>query len=428
MLHKNSVSEQAHVILAVTFGNILEWYEIYSYAYFAPVLARVFLGFHSLAASMSAFFVLFGMGFVMRPLGAVIFGKIGDHAGRKQAFILSIVIMTLPTVMIGCLPSYDRIGLLSPCLLVLLRALQSIPAAGESPGTACFLYEFATSDREVYMTSWSGVGNQIGAILGVVETFLVDHYISSELMVSWGWRISFWIGGLIGLIGLYLRRTLHETPVFRNLKLHRKLDPTPVRDVLVKHRAQLIQGTAYGVVNAASFYYIATYLPVYFQEFIPPSETFTLVASLLVLVPTTALLPLFGIVGDKVGPKVLLVWSTIAIIVTSGGMYIAMHGGLFAPLVVLGILFLLATTCITAMIAYCLCHIFSPSMRLTGVGLSFNLADGLVGGFTPALGFLFLNTLGRPELIMVFVVFMAFISLCYYLRFPQERVDDLSKV
>jgi MFS transporter, MHS family, proline/betaine transporter len=185
---------QAQVILTVTFGNILEWFEIYSYAYLAPILARVFFNFESSLVNLISSFVIFGSSFLTRPFGGILFGRLGDIIGRKKAYLLSITIMTIPTFLMGCLPSYAKWGIFAPLSLVVLRLLQSIPAAGEVPGTICFLYENSDLGNNKFITSWTGVGNQIGAILGVIETFIMDQFMSDEFLMTWGWRISFWSG------------------------------------------------------------------------------------------------------------------------------------------------------------------------------------------------------------------------------------------
>ncbi|MCI0382220.1 MAG: MFS transporter [Chlamydiae bacterium] len=241
--------EQIHVILAVTFGNILEWFEIYSYAYLVPILALVFFNFESSLANWTSAFIVFGSGFLTRPIGAIIFGRIGDLIGRKRAFILSIIIMTVPTFLMGCLPTYTQVGIFAPFLLVFLRLLQSIPAAGEAPGTFCFLYENADVTNRKFMGSWGAFGNQIGAILGVTQTFFMEQFMSYEFLMSWGWRISFWSGGLIGLFGIYLRQTLHETPLFIKLKEHHKLDKETVVEVINNHKKTIGIGIAFSVLN-----------------------------------------------------------------------------------------------------------------------------------------------------------------------------------
>jgi MHS family proline/betaine transporter-like MFS transporter len=195
---------QSQIVLAVTFGNILEWFEIYLFVYWAPTLSGVFFDFDSALLNLTSIFLIFGIGFIARPLGAIFFGHLGDMIGRKKSFLLSITVMTIPTFLMGFLPTYAQVGIWSPILLGILRLLQSFPAGGESPGAFCYLYENADSGNQKFMTSWGGFGNQIGTILSVVESILMEKFLPLDFLLSWGWRISFFTGGLIGLLGIYL--------------------------------------------------------------------------------------------------------------------------------------------------------------------------------------------------------------------------------
>ena len=254
---------QWHVISSITFGNILEWYQAYSYVYFAPVLAKIFFNFHSTESNFFMAFVVFGIGFLTRPLGGFLFGRWGDLIGRKSAFVGSIVIMTVPTFLIGCIPTYSEWGIWAPICLVFLRFMQSIPESGESPGTFCFLYENASAGNKKFMTSWGAFGNQIGAILGVFEALVLDQLMPKQFLLSWGWRISFWSGALIGLLGFVLRKTLDETRIFKKLEELHEIDKETSWQLIKNNKNKIILGTAYGVVNASTFYLVATYLPSY---------------------------------------------------------------------------------------------------------------------------------------------------------------------
>jgi len=407
--------QQAHVVFAVTFGNILEWYEIYSYAYFAPVLSQIFLGYSSAQSSISAFLILFGVGFLLRPVGAVIWGLIGDRHGRKTAFVSSILVMTIPTFLIGFLPTYAQVGWIAPALLVSLRAFQSIPVAGESPGTACFLYEYADDHNKVFMTSWSGVGNQIGAIIGVIETFLIDHFVSTDFLVSWGWRISFWLGGLIGLLGIYLRKTLHETPIFDRLKEHDIIDKETIYELIKGYRTKILHGTSFCIVNAAAFYFLATYLPLFLSDRFKSTELQITIISLIILTPMTILLPVFGFFGDRFSIKKAMITAALITAVMTALISIQATRTLPLSYSIAGISLIICTTVITAYVPYCLTHLFPAPVRFTGVGLAFNIADGLVGGFTPAIGFILFQYSGSHYSFGVYIMICALISFYSYL-------------
>jgi Major Facilitator Superfamily. len=411
---------QAHVILAVTFGNILEWFEIYSYAYLAPVLSRLFFNFDSSLSNLISAFIIFGSGFLTRPFGAVIFGRLGDLIGRKKAFIGSILTMTIPTFLMGCLPTYQTAGMYAPIMLCLLRLFQSIPSAGEAPGTFCFLYENASENNKKFMTSWGAFGNQIGAILGVIQVFLIDQLMSDEFIMTWGWRISFWSGGIIGLFGVYLRGKLQETPTFQKMKFSHKLDRETLLEVIRKHKNKIGIGAAFCAINASTFYLIATYIPAYFNQTLGLGNFGNSIISLTILILLTILLPFFGVLGEKVSNKMLLIWSCILIIVLLIPIYFGVVNGNFFLMVVSGFLYIIPIACMTALLVYRITDLFPPAVRYTGVGLAFNLSDGIIGGFTPAISLILLEYTKNQAGFCLFILLCAVVSLASYLTIKEK--------
>ncbi len=398
------------------FGNILEWYQVYSYVYLAPVLAKTFFHFESPDSNLLSAFILFGIGFLTRPLGGLIFGRWGDKRGRKSAFIGSILVMTIPTFAMGCLSPYAKWGVLAPILLILLRLIQSLPESGESPGSACFLYENAEQGNKVFMTSWAPIGNQIGAILGVFEALILDQHMSEEFLLSWGWRISFWSGGILGLLGFFLRRTLDETPIFKELVAHNKVDTETFFEVINNHKRKILLGTGCGVINATTFYLIAAYIPNYLDIQLGLTVHQNAFISLAILVIMTVLLPFFGMLGERWGVKPLFAGSVLLIIALLPVLYFSVKNDNIGMILVVGFIYILPVSCITALISYVLVHLFSAPIRFTGVALSFNLADGLVGGFTPAIAIALMYYVHNQAAFCLFVFVSAVISLISCLK------------
>jgi len=407
---------QFRVIMAVTFGNILEWFEIYLYAYWAPYLSDVFFGFRSGLANLISMFVIFGAGFLARPFGAVFFGRLGDKIGRKRAFTLSITLLTIPTFLIGFLPTYAQVGVFSPILLGILRIMQSFPSAGEAPGAFCYLYEYADRTNKKYMTSWGAYGNQVGAILGVLECFLMKKFMPESFLLTWGWRISFWTGGLLGLFGIYLRHQLDETPSFKKVKELHEITQSTLTRVLRGHWRKILLGTGFGVVDAATFYLIASYIPTYFNQTLGLNSWEDFAVTLVVLSLTTVLLPVFGRLGDRYNAKRMLIASTVMIIGLLYPMYIIINHLSLFWIGCIGVLFLIPITCIIALLPYFLTSLFTTSNRFTCVGVSLNLADGIVGGFTPAIALLLFHLTGNQAVFCWYILVCAVVSLISYLR------------
>lgn len=410
---------QKQVILTVTFGNILEWFEIYLYIYWAPSLAHIFFDNSSSKLNLFNVFLIFGAGFLARPLGAILFGRYGDRAGRKKAFTLSIIVMTIPTVLMGVLPTYAQVGIYAPILLCILRLGQAIPSAGEAPGAFCFLYEDADENKRRFMTSWGGFGNQIGAILAVIECFLMDHFMSHEFLISWGWRISFWTGGLIGLLGICLRYRLHETDSFTRLEKNHRVSNAVLTNIMMKQKKAIGIGVAYSALNASTFYLIASYIPTHFNESLGLSEYQNFYVTLFILVITTILLPFFGRLGDIHKNKPMLVACALLIIFCLYPLYIFINNESLISIAVVGLVCIIPITCITALLPYLLTHLFPTNVRFTGVALSFNIADGIIGGFTPAIGLFLFRQTGSQAAFLWFILLCGIVSLISFLRIKE---------
>ncbi|MBI3258989.1 MAG: MFS transporter [Ignavibacteriae bacterium] len=410
---------QLHVISAVTFGNTLEWYQAYSYIYLTPVLAKVFFNSRNPESNLLFAFIVFGIGFLIRPLGGFLFGRWGDLLGRKSAFVWSILIITIPTFLMGCLPTHAEWGKWAPFCLILLRLIQSLPESGESPGSFCFLYENAAPENRKFMTSWGAFGNQIGAIIGVFEALILDQFMSEEFLLSWGWRISFWSGAAIGLFGFILRKTLDETPIFKELEARHEIDTETFIEVINNNKKKITIGTAYGIINAATFYLIAAYLPSYFNEMLGLSAHGNALISLSILVLTTVLLPVFGAIGDRFSVKSMMVWSTLLIIVLLMPLYYYINKKEVVVTFVIAYVYIIPITCITALVPFLLLRLFPAPVRFTGVGLTFNLADGFIGGFTPAIAILLTHYTNNQGAFCWFILTCAIISLVSYFKIKE---------
>lgn len=415
-------NERIHVISAVNIGNVLEWFDVYSFAYLAPILSKLFFNFKSPAENMLFTFLLFGVGFISRPIGGIYFGRLGDKIGRKFAFIQSILFLTVPTFLMGFVPTYASWGIYAPLTLFVLRFIQSFSTGGEIPGTICFLYENADVSNRRFITSWNAFGNQIGAILGLIESYIMENIISAESMLKWGWRISFISGGLIGLFGLYLRHTLHETPVFCKLKKSHKIDKETVRELIVNFKKPIVIGVAFGAIDAAAFYLLATYIPSYLGDELGISFNTNLIVLGVILLFSTILLPIFGRLGDvfKEKNKHIFIISTVIIILLLYPIGIALKTRNIILLSALGFACLIPVTCITALIACLMAELFPASVRFTGLGISMNLADGIIGGFAPAIALIMVNYRHHEWAFNWYVLCCGLISLCAYIFFMSK--------
>lgn len=266
------------------------------------------------------------------------------------------------------------------------------------------------------MTSFGAFGNQIGAILGVCQTFLMDHLMTDEFLMTWGWRILFWSGGAIGILGIYLRSMLHETPAFTRLKIHHHLDQETTFQLIRNQKKSILLGICFTALNATTFYLLATYIPNFFAQALGLNETLNMSFSLIILTATTVLLPIFGMLNEKISSKKMLVISATSIILMLFPLYTYVNQLNLVGIAVIGFLSILPITCMTALLVYQITHLFPSRVRYTGVGLSFNLADGILGGFTPVIALLLLEYTGNQGAFCWFILACALVSLVSYFK------------
>ena len=237
--------ELRHRIMAGFIGNVVEWYDFALYGYLAGVIAPVFFPSGNPTAGLIATYGIFAAGFVMRPLGAAVFGWFGDRFGRARTMQISVALMALPTLLLGLLPSYAQVGMLAPVLLVLVRLLQGLSVGGEFSSSATYLVETAPEARRGLTGSWANIGSMTGSLLGVGAAALVTGIATAEALSDWAWRLPFLGGAILGLAGILTRRNLHDSEGRR----HRIRDLRRRHGLARPHREQPAQETTGGSVT-----------------------------------------------------------------------------------------------------------------------------------------------------------------------------------
>ncbi len=418
--HHFSKKNARSIILAVTIGNFLEWYEIYLYVYWAPIISKLFFKESNLESLTYTFFI-FAIGFLARPIGGLVFGRIGDKIGRKKSLLLSMGIMTIPSFVTGLLPTYDSIGIAAPWILAIMRFLQAFPAGGEIPGAFCYLYESSPWPSRHYISSWAVWGFQIGILISTIECFLLERCLNYETLIDWGWRFSFILGGVLGLLGLCLRYRLHETPLFQEMHTHEHIVKEPILHAFYRNRVGIFKGILFCAFNSSSFYLITINFPIYLGEALGIDFKDNLIITMLILILMTLPLPVFGKMGDLLSNKLILITSVLGMIFLLYPMYLAIQSSSIPLMIVTLFLFCLFFSCNSALIPYIVADLFSTHDRFTCSALSFNIADAIIGGFTPALALSLLNKTDQPGSFVWILLFVALLSLSGYLYLKPRR-------
>ncbi|MEH3148410.1 MAG: MFS transporter [Methylobacterium frigidaeris] len=397
-------------LLAGAVGNLLEWYDFAIYGYFSAVLGRAFFPAENPATSLLSALAVFAAAFFMRPLGGILFGHIGDRYGRGRALVLSAALMTVSTVAIGCLPTYDSAGLMAPVLLVVLRLAQGLSVGGEYTSSVIFLVEGSPARRRGLFGSLacssSGGGILLGSLAGVLVTALLDP----AEVAAWGWRVPFLLGLGLGVFILVLRRNLGEEAPAETPPAHDAARP-PLREALATERGAMLRAALMTMAPAASFYIVFVYLVTFMQsqDGVPEHTAFLLnTAAMLLLVTAT---PLMGALSDRIGRKRLLTVLTTGLVVAAWPLFSLIDTRSW-PLILAGQAgFAVLVGGILAVMPATLVEMMRARTRCTAMAVSFNAAMALFGGTAPMVAAFLVQHAGLPTSPGLYIAGLAALSL-----------------
>ncbi len=372
-------------LIISTLGNCIEWYDFMVYAALAPIIATIFFPSQQGVNALLETYGLFAIGFIARPFGALLFGFLGDRFGRRYALLLAISLMTVPTFLIGCLPTYATIGLWAPLALLLCRLLQGLALSGEMPGCITFLSESAPLRLQTTLTSLAIVASLIGLLVGANGILYLDYQFGTTAVQSHLWRIPFLMAGAFGVIVYYLRRHLPETPAF--LKQTHACQQ-PIRTCLRFHWRAIVQGIGCYAGNAIYFYFFMVFSLTYFYRLshIPLHRALLFTISLQVAM--LIMIPVGGYLADRYGRrKIGLIFLIIILISTYGTMifmsqvsHYPLNAALFGLFMIAALIAGYSAT-LPALVA----SLFPIDVRFTGVAIVNNSAVTLFGGLSPLL-------------------------------------------
>ena len=410
-------------ILAAVIGNALEWYDFVVYGFLTVIISRLFFPSDSEYTSLLLAMATFGVGFFMRPVGGILIGMYADRKGRKAALQLIILMMTISIAMIAFAPTYAAIGAAAPLLIVLARLLQGMATGGEFASATSFLVESAPPGRRGFYGSLQMVGQSVAALAGAAAGMLITQGLTPEQIDSWGWRLPFIFGLLIGPVGLWIRRHLNETEAF--IEASQSTDaPVGLMTLWRDYRRSIAVSFGLVVSGTIMYYVVLIYMPTYAktQLGIPLGEAFIAqVAGLLCLTIGT---PFFGILSDRIGrrPVLMLACSLYFVLPYPLFSWLQADPGLFR-LAIMQIVLCSAVAVGFGAISTALAEQFPVRMRSTGLALAYNFAVMLFGGFAQLIVTWLINVTGTPLAPAYYVMFGAVVGLsgAYFLT---ERFRD----
>lgn len=288
-------------------GNCIEWYDFGVFGFMPAILGQVFFNAGSTSEGALATFALLAVTFVIRPFGSFVLGPLGDRLGRQKVLALTVILMSGSTFCIGLLPSWETIGPAAAVLIILLRALQGFSAGGEYGGAATFIAEYAPDKKRGFLGSWLEFGTLVGFFLGAGVVTMSTVVLGDEAMREWGWRVPFLIAGPLGLVGLYLRNKLEDTPVFREVEKQKKVSKSPLKDVLTKHWRSILHLIGLVILLNVGDWIMLAYVETYLKNVLGLDGNIPLFIVMGVILAMLVVIVPLGSLSDKIGRKPILI-------------------------------------------------------------------------------------------------------------------------
>lgn len=398
-------------VVGASIGNAVEWFDFAIYGLLATYIAEKFFPPGDETAALLNTFAVFAAAFFMRPLGGFFFGPLGDRIGRQRVLALVILLMSASTLAIGLVPSYAAIGVAAPLLLLFLRCLQGFSAGGEYGSGACFLAEYATDRHRGFIVSflvWSVV---VGFLFGALTVTGLETLLSEPAMNSYGWRIPFLIAGALGVVGLYIRLRLKDTPEFENLREQGEVATSPLREALRTSWRPILQIAGLVVIHNVGFYIVFTYLPTYFTETLEFTKVDAFVSIAVASMVAIILIPPLGALSDRIGRKPLLYSGAIGFVLFAYPLFLLLNSGsLEAAVTAHAALAALESVFVSASLAAG-AELFATRVRSSGYSIGYNMSVAIFGGTAPYVATWLVDRTGNEMAPAYYVIAAAAVTL-----------------
>jgi MHS family proline/betaine transporter-like MFS transporter len=376
---------RTRTILAGAIGNVLEWYDFGLFGYFAAVIAAEFFPGEDKTAALLDTFGIFATGFLMRPIGGLLFGLVGDRLGRKRALELSVLLMAVSTTLLGLLPGYATIGLAAPVLLTVLRMAQGLSVGGEYIGSIAFLTEHAPANRRGLYGSWTGVTVVFGTLLGSAVAGLATLCLTPSQLHAWGWRVAFISGLVLGVAGFWLRLGVAESPDFAALRQTGQLAANPIAAALRRDRRPIITTIGLTGLSSVGFYLPFVWLPTWLSHTIehrlPEQQAFA--SSTIALLALLVLIPPLAMVSDRIGRRPMYLAASAGYVLLSYPLMTMMTAGTFATAIAGGLTFAFCSSLFGCCMGATMVELFPTQTRYTGVAIGYNVGQAVLSGTAP---------------------------------------------
>ena len=410
----------AKTIVLVSSGNFLEMYDFMVFGYYAGSIAKVFFPLQSSFASLMLAFMTFGAGYLMRPIGAIVLGAYVDKHGRRKGLVLTLSLMAVGTLAIALTPGYHQIGLAAPVLVVIARLVQGISAGVEVGGASIYLAEIAPPHRRAFYVAWQSASQQVAVVFAALLGLALNAILSQTELDSWGWRVPFVVGCLLIPFLIVLRRLLEETEVFR-----KQVEPPTLRHVfrsMAQNGLLILNGMMIVAMTTVFFYMITAYTPTFGSNVLKLQPEASFLVTLCVGATNFLLLPIMGVVSDRSGRWPLLVTASLLAVVSGyPALWWLVQAPDFSKLLAIEIYFAVIFATYNAAMVPFLAEVVPGRVRTASFSLSYSLATGLLGGFTPAVATLLIHMTANRAIPGAWLSAAAFLSICGLIGLRHHR-------
>jgi len=421
LARRNRTSTLSKNMFGGIIGNVLEWYDFAVFGFLAPMIGKNFFPSDDPLDSLLGAFSVFAVAFLARPAGGILFGYIGDQFGRKKALQLSVMMMAVPTFLVGILPTHAEIGTLAPVLLILLRLAQGLSVGGELIGSIAFVAENAPPEQRGYFSSWTFSSCYAGMMLGSLSAVGLNCALGPQAMADWGWRLPFLSGLLIGLVAVWMRKELTETPIFEEMKAEGHLGGNPLSEALQLVPGSIFHAAMLVILVGGGFYTLFIWWPTFLNNFVHPQMPYVTALNTFSLMLLIVLIPITGRLSDEFGRKPLLVWSSAGMMLLSWPLFLLTSQGGFVPVLVAQLCFTALMGVFLGPIPATLVEMFPPRVRYSALGLGYNISLCVFGGTAPLVATWLIkhyHTVSAPAL---YLVILSGLNLVAALALPQAK-------
>ncbi|MFF8696979.1 MFS transporter [Streptomyces sp. NPDC015144] len=423
------ISPQARkVLVAAGIGHFIEWYDVGTYGLLATFLAANFFVSDNPTAALLATFAVSAVGFVLRPLGGLFFGPLGDRIGRQRTLVIVVLLTSGSTFAMGVLPTYDSVGVLAPVLLVIARMLQGFGAGGETSNAVALLFEHSPRTRRGYMTSWmDGIGF-VASVVGSALALVLINVLGDGAMTDWGWRIPFLLALPLGLVGLYLRLQLTDSPEFREMEAVGEVAQSPTKEAFRTGYKPMLILCGVLLLKAIGHWALVSFLPSFLSGDLGFSTSDAFTTTTVAIGVTALAVPVMGALSDRVGRKPMLIAGSAGIVVVSWPAFYLMSLGniaaAIAAMLLLGLMIAVFDGALSAMMA----EQFPARIRSGAMAIPYNLVVSAFGGTVPYVATWLVSSTGSKLAPSFYVMLLAAVTLGFVVAAIRETAPRRTQV